>query len=68
MKKQTCMDLSTFICPICNNTFPLMRRRSKQRERGHIKDIYCPFCHKVQKFTEVRRRDCFTVNGNVIYM
>jgi len=62
------MDLSTFICPECGNTFPLMRNRSRQRERGHVKDIYCPYCHKIQKFTEIRRRDYYVADGNVIYM
>ena len=62
------MDLSTFICPTCGKTFPIMRPHGQQRKRGHIKDIWCPYCKTTQKFKEVRKNDCFVNNGNVIYM
>lgn len=44
--------VSTFICPECGLEFPLPRLRAKQRECGHIKDLYCPRCRKVVKFEE----------------
>ena len=68
MKKQRFMDLSTFVCPCCNKTFPIMRSHGKQRERGHIKDIWCPFCKEERKFMEIRRKDYYTTEYGVIYM
>ena len=68
MKKHRFMDQSTFICPECKNTFPIMRPHGHNREKGHIKDIWCPYCKKVQKFLEIRKKDYYVkVNGTVIY-
>lgn len=64
MRKRQCMNLSTFICPECGKTFPIMRNHGRQRERGHIKDIWCPYCQQTQKFLEIRRSDYY----NNIYM
>lgn len=69
MRKQRYMDQSIFICPVCNNQFPIMRNHGHHRERGHIKDIWCPFCKEDRKFQEVRRRDfVMTATGSIIYM
>lgn len=46
--------ISYFLCPSCNHTIPIPRKRNRQRERGHIKDLYCPWCDKVVKTTEYR--------------
>lgn len=48
---------SDFICQECGFKFPLPRRKFKQREKGHIKDIYCPKCNKITKFKEIRFND-----------
>lgn len=62
------MDLSTFVCPDCGKTFPLMRNHGEQRKRGHKKDIWCPYCKDTKQFIEVRKRDCFVKDdGDVIY-
>ena len=69
MRKQRFMDKSELICMTCGNRFPIMRNHGKPRERGHIKDIWCPFCKQDRKFQEVRRTDCVvTASGAVIYM
>ena len=68
MRKQRYMDLSMFICPECGNTFPIMRNHGHHRERGHIKDIWCPYCKEDRKFREVRKTDYVVANGNMIYM
>lgn len=47
-------DISQFVCPGCNKTIPLPRKMKKPRENGHIKDIYCPWCDKVQKMAEYK--------------
>ena len=46
--------ISQFICPDCGNVIPLPRRRQSQREDKHIKDIYCPWCNKVQHTIEYK--------------
>ena len=68
MRKQRFMDLSLFICPECGKSIPLMRNHGNHRKKGHIKDLYCPYCNKDQKFKEIRRGDGYIVNGNMIYM
>lgn len=56
MRKQT-YDISQFLCPDCGKTIPLPRRTRRERKSGHIKDIYCPFCNKVQKTIEYKRNE-----------
>lgn len=61
-------EISNFICPECGNSFPLPRAKSMRRERGHIKDLWCPFCKKKVKTIEIRSRDVFkTMSGQIIY-
>jgi len=48
--------ISDFYCTQCNNKFPLPRT-GRQREKGHLKDLFCPKCHEVTKHLEVRERD-----------
>lgn len=49
--------ISNCICPECGHTFPIPRRMDRQRPKRHIKDLYCPFCGRVQKMLEVREGD-----------
>lgn len=49
--------ISFCICPNCGRSFPVPRFKRKNREKGHIKDIWCPFCQKVEKMREVRNDD-----------
>lgn len=68
MKKQRFMDMSTLICTECGNTFPIMRNHGQHRERGHVKDIWCPFCKANRKFKEIRKGDYTQINGRMIYV
>lgn len=69
MKKQRFMDLSMLICPECGKSFPIMRNHGQRRERGHVKDIWCPYCKADRKFKEVGRKGYMTTaSGSVIYM
>lgn len=43
---------SELICPECGGVVPIPRRRGSQRERGHIKDFWCPYCRKEVKMKE----------------
>ena len=61
-------EISNFICPDCGKSFPLPRAKSMRREKGHIKDLYCPFCKKTVKTFEIRPRDAFaTLDPTVVY-
>lgn len=46
--------ISKFICPDCDNEMYVSRSKGKQREDGHIKDIWCPHCKEIKKMTEVK--------------
>ena len=45
-KRRRWMVTSTFVCPECDTEIPLPREHCTQREKGHIKDLYCPKCKK----------------------
>lgn len=58
---------SNFICPKCGLEFPIPRNHGQQREKGHIKDLYCPTCNKVQKFREYTYNQAYkTLDGEII--
>lgn len=61
------IKMSTFVCPECGFEMQLPRKHSKLREKGHIKDIYCPGCKAVRKFKEYTYKQCYkTLDGEVI--
>ena len=65
-RKVTNYKKSDFVCPKCGFVIPLPRVR-RQREKGHIKDLYCPRCKKIIKTVEVRASDFGkTLAGDVI--
>ncbi|MFV0363527.1 MAG: hypothetical protein ACK5LL_10650 [Suipraeoptans sp.] len=49
--------ISYMHCPDCKGVFPIPRRAGGQREKGHIKDLWCPFCKCKKKFIEQRNFD-----------
>lgn len=60
--------ISNFICPGCGKAFPLPRAKSMKREKGHVKDLWCPFCKDVVKTLEIRPKDMYvTMTGDVFY-
>ncbi|MGI6501640.1 MAG: hypothetical protein ACOX1S_12380 [Anaerostipes sp.] len=34
--------------------FPIPRKKNQSREKGYIKNIWCPFCKKVEAMKEYR--------------
>ena len=50
------VNISILHCMECGEKFPIPRNR-QQREKKHIKDLWCPYCKKTQKFTEQRSID-----------
>ena len=58
--------ISQFVCPECNHIIPLPRSH-KQRKNGHVKDIYCPWCAKVQHTIEYKdNQPIRNLDGEVI--
>ena len=55
MKRKT--TNSTFICSNCNAYIPLPRLIKRQKEREHIKHIWCYKCKEVRGFIEYRECD-----------
>ena len=46
--------ISKFECPDCENEMYVSRQLSKQREDGHIKDLWCPYCKEIKKMKEIK--------------
>lgn len=66
MRRQK-FDISRFVCPECGNIIPLPRKTKKERESGHIKDIFCPWCDKVQKTIEYKENQPIrNANGDLL--
>lgn len=55
------IPISYFHCPDCGNIMPLPRVH-KQREKGHIKDLFCPYCKDMRKMIEQREFDFIETN------
>ena len=55
------VNFSRFICLECEkeNMIGNSLQRRRQREKYHIKDLYCPICKKLTKNVEVRSCDQF---------
>jgi len=50
----------------CGIIIPLPRM-SRQREKGHIKDLWCPKCGKVHGFKEVKSNEfIMTMSGELL--
>lgn len=54
MKRNAKYVVDKLICPECGNAMYVPRAHGRRRSDGHIKDLWCPFCKKIQKMTEVR--------------
>lgn len=49
--------ISDCYCSSCFNKMYIPRSMDKQKEKGHIKEMYCPFCKEKRDFIEVRHQD-----------
>lgn len=58
---------SDLICPECGRQFPIPRRLSQSRKKGHIKTVWCPYCKKMENMTEIRWQDVVrTMSGEML--
>jgi hypothetical protein len=53
------MTLSDMYCTQCGKkNIPVPRKKSKERECGHLKKMYCIYCNKMTNMVEIRGFDC----------
>lgn len=46
------MPTSWMECPRCHKRFPIHRKNSKRRKKGHVKHMWCPWCKAVTPHVE----------------
>lgn len=44
------ISLEEYECPDCGYIWPIYRSKSRMRERGHLKRIYCVQCREEKNF------------------
>lgn len=65
--RRKALTQSICICPECGNEFPIQRLKSKPRNKGHLKKLWCPVCKKEQNMTEIRYNDFYkTMSGTIL--
>lgn len=45
-------NISKFCCPDCECSMFVPRNLGQQRENGHVKDLWCPWCEETKKMVE----------------
>ena len=52
-------NISEFYCTVCGNKgIPLPRSYSSQRNKSHLKKLYCTHCRKETNHVEIRSCSC----------
>lgn len=67
MKNRRNFEMHEFYCPECHRRiYDIPRLTGQFREKGHRKNLYCPWCQKITRCKEIRtieeeykRRGCF---------
>ena len=49
--------ISELYCSHCGMMVTVPRKKNKQREKGHVKDLWCIHCKAITKHTEKRAMD-----------
>jgi len=57
MSNRRNFTISEVYCKECGAMTTVPRGKSKQREKGHIKDLWCIQCRSITKHTERRAMD-----------
>lgn len=53
MKRKT-YNISTCICPDCGNQMYVPRKAGQTRNKGHQKNLWCPYCKEIKTMREYR--------------
>ena len=65
--KRKSINTSSFICSRCGKLAYQLPRIHSQREKHHVKTLYCPWCKDIEKCTEIRSFEVYkTLSGEVI--
>ena len=56
---------TNLVCSVCGSDFNIWRYRCRQHKAGHIKHMWCPYCHKESEFIETKS-ETKTLSGDVI--
>lgn len=54
MKKGKKYSISLCVCPQCGKEMYVPRSCGDMRNKGHLKDLWCPFCKSVLSMREYR--------------
>lgn len=55
--------ISDFYCTKCGKKgIPIMRRAGKQKEQGHLKNLFCIYCKQETNHVEIRPFGSYTLN------
>ena len=55
MKRYVKTEESDFYCTKCGNfTYSIRRLQGQEREPGHLKRLWCPFCNEEHNCVEIR--------------
>ena len=55
------ITVSEFWCTRCGNQgLPIMRRAGQQREAGHLKRLWCPYCNIETNHAEIQNFGSYT--------
>lgn len=67
MKGKDLLTLSDFYCTCCGNKgIPVFRRKSKERESGHLKKLFCIYCQADKNMVEIRNSNKYTLDDFLI--
>ena len=58
-RDKRCFTISYFHCPDCDKVLTVPRMKYGAREKGHMKDLYCPFCKETKTLKENRYCDYY---------
>lgn len=50
------------LCPECKKRFKIWRKTSKQKKKGHVKHMFCPYCRQTVGFIELKH-EAISENG-----
>lgn len=54
--------ISTYlICLMCGEITTIQRVKNKQKQKNHIKDMYCPICKKDSKYIELKDKNIYYI-------
>ena len=55
MRDARLQRLSDFYCTYCGHkSYPILRRVGKEREPGHLKNLFCLYCNQERNMVEIK--------------